>query len=264
MPLVPLSEVHLHVVVEGSGPPLLFVHGFPLDHSMWSAQLAHFVATHTVIIPDLRGFGCSDVSTGTVSMARFADDLAELLGELNIHEPITLCGLSMGGYIAFEFLRRHRQRLGRLVLCDTRAAGDAPEARAKRFDTADRVTREGTDFLATAMLERLYAPQTLQQRPDLIAETRDVIRRAPRGGVAAASRGMAERIDATPLLPDIDFPALVVCGEHDVITPRAEMSDMAGKMPSAQFVVLAEAGHMAPQEQPAAFNHALAHFLQNV
>ncbi len=261
MSLVPLSEVHLNVHLAGSGPPLLLVHGFPLDHSMWDAQIAHCAATHTVIAPDLRGFGASDATTGTVTMARFADDLAELLVELGIAEPVCLCGLSMGGYIAFEFFRRHRSRLNRLVLCDTRAAADSPEARAQRYETADRVTLEGPVFLAESMPERMYAPRTHRQQPELVAATRDTIRRAPRSGVAAASRGMAEREEATRWLGEIDLPTLVVAGEHDAISPAAEMQAFASQIPGARFVPLAHAGHMAPQEQPQAFNPVLASFL---
>jgi 3-oxoadipate enol-lactonase len=263
MPLVPIDEVHLNTLVAGSGPPLLFVHGFPLDHSMWREQIPFFARTHTVIAPDLRGFGRSDVTTGTVSMARFADDLAELLIEIGVTEPVAFCGLSMGGYIAFEFARRHGPKLSHLVLCDTRVAADALEARTKRFETADRVTREGPGFLADSMPERLYAKATFERQPELIAATQEVIRRSPRGGVAAASRGMGERADATPWLTSIQTPTLVVCGAHDAIAPPAEMREFAGKIPGAQFVQIADAGHMAPEEQPAAFNAALARYLQS-
>jgi pimeloyl-ACP methyl ester carboxylesterase len=240
----------------------LLVHGFPLDHTMWNPQIEHFAATHTVIAPDLRGFGRSDVTTGVVMMEQFADDLSEMLDELAIAEPVVLCGLSMGGYIAFQFVRRHRGRLVKLILCDTRAAADAPEAAAKRHETADRVAVEGPEFLATSMIERLFAPWTRERNPQVIAATQAVIRRTSRIGIAGASRGMAERSDATPLLAGIDVPTLVVVGEHDAISPPAEMRDWAGCIPQAEFVVLADAGHMAPLEQPTAFHRALQTFLQ--
>ena len=261
MPLVPIADIHLNVEVSGNGPPLLFVHGFPLDGGMWRAQVEAFAATHTVIVPDLRGFGRSDVTTGTVTMARFADDLAEMLDELGVPEPVCLCGLSMGGYVAFEFERRHRTRLASLVLCDTRAIADAPEAKSNRFTTAERVMQDGPDFLAEAMIERLYTEATRKHHPELVAATQAVIRTAPRGGVAAASRGMAERRDASAWLTEIEVPALVVVGEHDVISPRAEMEEFSRKIPHVRFVCLSDAGHMSPEEQPAAFNAALREFL---
>ncbi|MCA9055715.1 MAG: alpha/beta fold hydrolase [Planctomycetaceae bacterium] len=261
MPLVPIADNHLNVEVTGNGPPLLFVHGFPLDGSMWRSQAEAFSATHTVIVPDLRGFGRSDVTTGTVTMARFADDLAEMLDELGVTEPVCLCGLSMGGYVAFEFERRHRTRLSALVLCDTRAIADSPEAKTNRFATAERVLLDGPDFLAEAMIDRLYSEATRRHHPELVAETQAVIRKAPRGGVAAASRGMAERREAASWLGEIEVPAMVVVGEHDVISPPEEMEEFSRKIPHVRFVCLSDAGHMSPEEQPRTFNAALRDFL---
>jgi 3-oxoadipate enol-lactonase len=262
MPRIPIGDVSLQVVIEGEGEPLLLVHGFPLDHSLWRHQIAHFSRSRQVIAPDLRGFGRSDVTAGTVRMEQFADDLARLLTALGVVRPVCLCGLSMGGYIAFAFVQRHRERLGSLVLCDTRAAADSPETRKHRWETAERVLREGPGFLAETMVDRLLAPTTRQQQPELAAEVQAVIRAAPPEGVAAASRGMAERPSVEELLPRIDLPTLVVVGEQDAISPPAEMRELARKIPAAQFVPLADAGHLAPLEQPAAMNAALDRFLQ--
>lgn len=262
MPRISIGDVSLQVVIQGEGEPLLLVHGFPLDHSLWKHQIAHFSRSRRVIAPDLRGFGQSDVTPGTVRMEQFADDLACLLTVLGIERPVCLCGLSMGGYIAFAFAQRHRERLRSLVLCDTRAAADAPEARKNRWETAERVLREGPGFLAESMVERLLAPATRRHQPELVAEVQAVIRAAPREGVAAASRGMAERPSVDELLPRIDLPTLVVVGEQDAISPPEEMRELAGKIPAAQFVPLADAGHLAPLEQPAAMNAALDRFLQ--
>lgn len=263
MPRVSVGELTLHVETAGVGPPLLLVHGFPLDHTMWSAQIAHCAATHRVIAPDLRGFGRSDVTDGVVTMEQFADDLAALLTNLGVAEPVHLCGLSMGGYIAFAFLRRHRRRLRSLILCDTRAAADSPEAAEQRQLTAERVLKEGTAFLAEGMLERLFAAATRAEHPELVAATLGVMRAAPPRGVAAASRGMASRSAAgDDLLADIDVPTLVVVGSEDAISPAAEMQSFSGKIPKSHFVVLEEAGHLAPMEQPAQMNAVLDHFLR--
>ena len=261
MPMFELSDARIHCLVRGAGSPLLFVHGFPLDHTMWQAQVERFARTHTIIAPDLRGFGLSSVTPGTVTMARFADDLNELLTALNISQPICLCGLSMGGYIAWAFWQRHRQRLSSLILCDTRAGADHAEGRATRLKTAERAEREGTGFLAESMIERLFGRDTREHRPELISQTQQVIRSAPPAGVAAASRGMAERRDVTSLLPSIDLPVLAIVGESDAITPPEEMRSLAEAIPAAEFVQIANAGHMAPLEQPDAVNMAIAEFL---
>ncbi len=123
-----VGEAQFNVFECGAGPAVIFIHGFPLNHAMWTRQLDELAATNRLIAPDLRGFGHSAVSDGTVSMAQMADDLAGLLDVLNIRQSVCLCGLSMGGYVAFEFLRRHRDRVRSLILCDTRSVADTPEA----------------------------------------------------------------------------------------------------------------------------------------
>ena len=147
-------------------------------------------------------------------MAQFADDLAALLDALGISEPVVLCGLSMGGYIAFQFWRRHAARLRGLILCDTRAAADTPEAAAARAVMAERVLREGPAPLVETMLPRVLGETTRRQRPDLVENVRRMMMAADPRGIAAASRGMAERPDMTASLPQIRCPTLVVVGSR--------------------------------------------------
>jgi pimeloyl-ACP methyl ester carboxylesterase len=256
-----LGSLKLHVAIRGAGPPLLFVHGFPLDHTSWQPQLEAFSTQARVIVPDLRGFGRSDVTPGKVTMERFADDLAELLDALQVEEPVTLCGLSMGGYIAWQFWLRHRSRLGRLILCDTRSAADSPEAAVGRRQNADRVLQHGVRPLAEAMLTKLFAPATAAQHPELISQIQQVMCASPVEGVAAALRGMAERPDMTARLPEIDLPALIICGALDGISPPVEMREMADTMPHATYVEIPHAGHLAPLENPAAVNAAMRAWL---
>ncbi|REJ92935.1 MAG: alpha/beta fold hydrolase [Planctomycetota bacterium] len=261
MPTVSIGDVRLNVVEEGSGRPLLFVHGFPLDHTMWRAQIEHFANTHRVIAPDLRGFGGSDVTEGTVGMEQFADDLGALLTELEVTEPVSFCGLSMGGYIAWQFFERHRDRLGSLILCDTRAEADTEEAQSTRHGLAAKVLKEGPDFIARTMPAKLFSTRTREERPDIVDTVQAVIRSTSSAGIAAAARGMAERPDATGLLPQIDLPALLIVGEEDAISTVDEMLEIATRMPAAEFKVIEAAGHMAPLEDPAAVNSAIETFL---
>jgi 3-oxoadipate enol-lactonase len=261
MPRLRTADMSWNVVEQGDGPPLLLVHGFPLDHTMWRGQIQTLSDICRVIAPDLRGFGASSVSTATVTMARMADDLADLLDALDIQEPITFCGLSMGGYIAWSFYRRHRSRLARLVLCDTRAQADSPEAARVRRESADRVLVEGPAFLADAMLDRLFAPETRTEAPEILEATRRTILNTAPEGIAAALRGMAERPDETDLLPEIDVPTLVVCGQHDAISTVQEMCGIATRIPSARFAQIPAAGHMAPLENPRQVNDAIRKFV---
>lgn len=243
-----IGPLTLHVHDQGAGPPWLFVHGFPLDHTMWQPHFDRIARTHRVLAPDLRGFGASDVVPGSATMSQMADDLADLLDRLAIREPVTFCGLSMGGYVAWQFWKRHPQKLRALILCDTRAIADPPEVARARLVMAERVLNEGATVLADAMLDRLFCAHTKTHRPELVAATRRTILATPPAGAAAALRGMAERPDVTSWLGQIQVPAVVVCGRHDVISPPDEMQGIARAIPGARYVEVPQAGHMSPLE----------------
>lgn len=254
---------NLHVVLAGAGDPILLVHGFPLDHSMWKEQVQVLSAEFMVIAPDLRGFGKSEGSADeTIEMADFADDLANLVSVLDLKKPVTFCGLSMGGYIAWQFFQRHRELLDRLILCDTKASADSAEAKQGRYETADRVLNEGPEFLANSMVEKLFSSTTRDSQPEIVVATQEVIRATSPATIAAALRGMARRPDLTDMLPLIDIPTLVIVGEEDAITTSTEMKSMAEKIPNAQFVEIRSAGHMAPLERADDVNSALLRFLK--
>ena len=204
-----------------------------LDHQMWQGQIAELSQEFRVMAPDLRGFGQSDDPTGTVTMQQFADDLAELLETLAVDQPVAFCGLSMGGYIAWQFWRRHPQRLSHLILCDTRSAPDSPEVAQARCQTAERVLAEGTATLVDTMIPKLFSDRTRRQNRAVVTATEHVIRTARPAGVAAALRGMAQRVDATPWLSEIRVPTLVVCGQEDAIATVSEMESIAGAIPQA-------------------------------
>lgn len=260
--MIHIPGATLSVHDAGHGPPILFVHGFPLDHTMWREQVADLSRDHRCIVPDLRGFGRSSVTEGKVSMEQFADDLAALLDALAIAEPVVFCGLSMGGYIAWQFARRHSARLKGLILCDTRAVPDSAEAAAGRLKLADDVVRLGPEVVVKAMLPKLVAPGFRVREPQWIEEIRHVMLGTNSHGIAAASRGMAERADVRPWLGTIECPALVIVGDQDVISPPAEMSEIASALPHATFRVIPDAGHLAPLENPQPVNVAIRSFLK--
>jgi pimeloyl-ACP methyl ester carboxylesterase len=245
----------------GNGTPLLFVHGFPLDHTQWNAQLSVFAQTHRVLAPDLRGFGASEPKPGTMTMEQFADDLAALLDSLQIAQPAVLCGLSMGGYIAFQFARKYASRLKALVLCDTRAVADTPEGAQARRKMADEVQVSGVAGVADAMLPKLLAPDTKNRHAEAVEAVRTMISAASPAGISAAQRGMAARPDSSQLLSQINIPTLVLVGQHDSISTVDEMRTIASAISSAQFQIIADAGHLSPLENSAAFNSALRDFL---
>ncbi len=259
-------EGHVHsVFIAGTGsPPLVFVHGFPLDHSMWRHQLDGFARSRQVIAPDLPGFGQTPLDRTGKSLADYADGVDKLLSALGIAQPIVLCGLSMGGSIALQFALRHPQRLAGLIICDARAAGDTPETQQVRRTVADRALKEGPTFMVDTIESRLISQATAASQPGVKQELANVIRNTSRQGVAAGSLALGSREDVTERLGDIDIPTLVIVGEHDVISPPAEMRTMADRLPQATFVEVATAGHMAPLEAPDVVNVAIEHFLDSV
>jgi 3-oxoadipate enol-lactonase len=257
MGMIQVGDIKLNVQDEGSGPVVLLVHGFPLDHLMWAEQVQDLARDHRVIAPDLRGFGKSSVTEGTVTMEAFADDLARLLDTLGIREKIILCGLSMGGYVSLAFWSKYADRLRAMVLADTRPAADLPEAAGQRLLLAEKVLKDGIGPVQEAMLAMLTGPTTKDSRPAVVKELERMFAENPPKGVVAALRGMACRKDWTPRLGEIHVPTLAIVGKDDAITPPADMKKMADAIPGARFVEIPDAGHMAPMEDPQAFNAAL-------
>ena len=247
----------------GSGMPILLVHGFPLDHTMWKHQLNHFGSRYRVIAPDLRGFGGStlDDDDESISMESFADDLEGILDSLSVTEPVIYCGLSMGGYIGWQFLQRYRSRVAAMILCDTRSAADAVEIARGRQMMAQQVISNGVDEAAKTMIAKLFCQNSIDTQPRMVNEVLSVMLRTDRRSVAAAQRGMSMRPDMTDTLSAIDVPSLVICGTEDVITPPDEMRAMADQIPNSTFELIPDAGHMAPMENPNAFNSLVDRFL---
>jgi pimeloyl-ACP methyl ester carboxylesterase len=264
MKTLEVNGARLATVDRGTGLPVVLVHGFPLDHTMWDAQVEALSPHYRVIAPDLRGFGRSGVTEGKVTMEQLADDLAAMLDALGVDEPVVFCGLSMGGYVAWQFWRKYAARVRALVLCDTRAIADAPDAAAGRLEAADRVLREGPGPLAEAMIPKLL-PESSRKRNRHVAESlRRVILGAQPQGIAAAARGMAERPDVTSMLGQIDCPTLVLVGRLDRISTPEEMREIADAIPGARLVPIGEAGHMSPMENPKEVNAALLAFLEEL
>ena len=243
---------------------ILFIHGFPFDHKMWRHQLAG-LARWQCIAPDLRGARSAIVPRSPVAytMSAYTQDLVELLDRAQVRQAV-LCGLSLGGYIIFEMLRRHPHRVRAAILCNTKASADTPDARSGRDRLAAKAEREGMPAVAAELLPKLLAKATREQRLDLVREVTEMIERQPVAGVVGALHALRERPDSSPLLPRMQLPVLVVAGADDQIAPAAEMREMAEAIPGAEFVVIPSAGHLTPLEQPVNVNAALAAFLEKL
>lgn len=252
--------VNLAVDVRGKGPAILFLHGYPLDRTIWRDQI-EALDGYRRIAPDLRGMGQSDAPDLGYSMATYAADVGALLDALGVDE-VVLCGLSMGGYVALEFLRKWRPRVRGLVLMDTRADADTPEVRRAR-DAASATARErGAAAVAESMLPKILGPSTLNRRSDIVERVRALMAATPVAGIVGALAAMRDRSDSMSLLQTLGgLPTLVVVGESDEITPPGQARAMAEAIPGSRLAVIPGAGHLPPVEQPVATTASLREFL---
>jgi len=255
-----LGGAAIEYEVRGEGPPIVFLHAFPLGMFMWDAQVEALGDRHRTLRFDARGFGGTAPDDRPLTMERIADDAAALLGWLGM-ETAVVAGCSMGGYAAFAFVRRHPERLAGLVLQDTRAGADTEESRAGRATLAQRVRAEGAGAAAEAFLPRLLGETTHREQPDLVVRLRERILATSPGGIANALLGLGARADSTDTLAAIGVPTLVVVGEEDVLTPPPESQAMAAAIAGSRLAVIPKAGHLANLENPGAYGEALEGFL---
>jgi 3-oxoadipate enol-lactonase len=258
-----VNNINLAYDDHGAGLPVLFLHAFPLNRSMWADEMLALLQEqrYRLVALDWRGFGETEIVDEVSTMEQFADDVAGLMNTLGMSSAV-LCGLSMGGYVAFAFLRKYPQLVAGLILADTRPGADTEEGKANRENLARIAEQEGTEAVANLQVPRLITEETRRSNPEVERRIRRMIAAATPRGIAAASRGMALRADSIDLLLSIACPTLVLVGEHDAVTPPGVAQDYAARIPGAQYQVIAQAGHLSNLEQPQAFIQVVSHFLQ--
>jgi 3-oxoadipate enol-lactonase len=234
------------------------VHGFPLSGKLWSEVASDLSRHHQLIIPDLRGLGQSR-ATPSASMATYVEDLVAVLADAGVNEPVTLIGLSMGGYVLFEFWRRHPEKVAALILANTRAPADTHEAAEGRHATAAKVLAEGSQVVADSMIGKLFADSADEE---LKAEWYQIMTSSSPMGVAAALGAMATRPDSMDTLATITVPTLIIVGREDPITPVKDAEMMHHAIDGSMLAIIEEAAHMTPVESPGAFGMAVQQFLR--
>ena len=242
------------------GTPVVLLHAFPLSSRMWAYQAQALKEISQVILPDLPGFGQSPRQTQP-SIPEMAQEVAKLLDQLGIQAPVFIGGLSMGGYVAFEFLRQFPERVRGLGLFSTRAAADTPEARQGRLQTIEKIKNEGLPAFADKVLTHLLGKTTLKNKPLIVRQVKEMILANQAGGIMDALWAMAERRDSTDLLKRVQEPALVIAAEEDSFVPLEEAKSFAIEIPATEFHVMKQTGHLANLENPDAFQTLLENFL---
>jgi 3-oxoadipate enol-lactonase len=259
-----MESEFLSFTERGSGRPLVLLHAFPLSRRMWDRELEVWSKTYRVIAPDWRGFGESPLAANGLTMESCADDVYQLLQQLGIHQKVFLSGISMGGYVAFEFVRKYPDALQALVLVATQPIADSEASQKARYETAELVQREGSGILAEKLTPRLLGKTTLERKPEVAERVREMIRSNSPGGIAAACYGLASRPDSSSGLGQIRIPTLIVAGEEDAIITRAQADSMHQRIASSQLDVINHSGHLVNLEQPDPFHEAVSGFLKSL
>ncbi len=262
MPTLRSGDAQLFYEVTGDGPPVVLLHPFPLNHSFWTPVAEQLSTRYRLLLPDLRAHGDSDLGEGPATMQKLADDLAALCRQERITKAYFV-GVSIGGYLLFEFWRRHRERVGALVLANTRAGAETADGTANRLAIAAKVLREGTAGFIEEMLPKLLSPATLNNRPDIVDAARRMMQKMSADDIAGVQHGMAERPDSVPTLKTINVPTLVIAGEDDSV-PRAEAELMRQHIAGSRLQVISRAGHYAALEQPGEFAGLLHGFFDHL
>lgn len=247
---------------EGQGAPLVFLHAFPLSSAMWSAQIEEFSRDCEVLAPDFRGIGQTSAFSEKPSLQTLASDLAAWLEAIDVYEAITLCGISLGGYVALEFARTYPEKLRGLILCDTRADADSPDAKKSRGEMIEFAQTNDGRAIAQKMLPKLLGETTLRENPKVAQKMKQLA--APNSGenLSKLIAAMRDRRDSSDFLPQIAVPTLVIGGSEDAVSPPDVMAQMATQIPHARYITIEGAGHLSNLEKPAEFNREVRAFLK--
>jgi 3-oxoadipate enol-lactonase len=242
---------------------IVFIHGFPLNKSMWNKQIEEFKINQRVIAYDIRGFGNSEAGDVEFSIELFTNDLIDLLDELTIENCI-LCGFSMGGYIALNAVSKFPDRFTALILCDTNCAADSQETKENRMKTINKIQSDGMENYAEESLKKLFAPNSLKNHKDEISLVREMILHSSDQSIFKTLHALANRSETCTKLGDINIPVLILVGKEDSLTPPVLSLSMHEKFSNSKFGIIENAGHTSNLENPIKFNKYIVEFLSSI
>lgn len=243
--------------------PIIFLHGFPFDKTMWRFQLDFFKNTHRIIALDIRGFGKSIDETSALSIDLFSEDLILLMDQLSIKKAI-VCGLSMGGYIALNAIKRFPDRFEALVLCDTQCNADSPEVKKKRYNTIDDINMSGTITFSDNFIKNVFYKDSLENQKELVQQLKSVVLANSKYIITQGLTALAERTETCSTLNNITIPTLIICGREDTVTPLTQSEFMHAAIRGSKLQVIDRAGHVSNLEQPLEFNRHLFSFCTDI
>ena len=242
-------------------PAIIFIHGFPLNKSMWDLQVEAVKENYRVIAYDIRGHGNSDPGMDEFFIELFVNDLLRLMEKLGIEKSI-LCGLSLGGYIALNAVLKYPDRFDGLILNDTQCIADTPEIKENRCIAIIRIKEKGVQQYADESIKKLFSPGSFTKKKNVIAAVKEMIISTPKQSLSNTLHALAERKETCTQLQEINIPVLIMVGTEDKITPIAAAQQMHEKIANSKLEIIQEAGHLSNLENPTAFNTHLVKFLE--
>jgi 3-oxoadipate enol-lactonase len=245
-----------------NAPVIIFIHGFPLNKSMWDTQLDELKKYYRVIAYDIRGHGNSETGHGEFSIDIFVHELISLMNILQL-DKVSLCGLSMGGYIALRAVEEFPDRFEALILSDTQCIADSTEAKAKRMMTIEKIKQHGVEKYADESIKNLFAAESFSTKKEEIAAVREMIVNTSGKSIFNTLHALAERKETCSRLQDINIPVLIMVGKEDKITPPDAARLMHEKIQHAAICIIEHAGHLSNMENPEEFNYQMKIFLKN-
>ncbi len=257
-----LNGISVQSIGNSKNIPIIFIHGFPYESGMWDFQVNELQNSYYCITYDNRGLGASPSGDGQFTMESFVDDLKYIIDELKVNKPV-LCGLSMGGYISLRAVERMEKTFRALILCDTKSEADTNEAKLRRAAGIKIINEKGAQKFIREFVPTCFSEKSVKTLP-VFKTTLDRSLKFDAAGVKGCLLAMQGRTDTTGYLEKIKIPALVICGEEDKFTPPNEMKKMAEKIKTSEFVIIPEAAHMTPLENPVAVNNAIETFLRKI
>jgi pimeloyl-ACP methyl ester carboxylesterase len=245
-----VDGINIAFARRGRGTPLILIHGYPLDRTIWNEMAEMLEGEFDLIIPDLRGFGASDVMEADRSIIGYASDLAGLMDRLKVKNAHVV-GHSMGGYVALAFAREFPGKTAGLGLIASQIVADTAERKVARQATARQIMEEGIGGVIAGMAPKLSPDAGVQAFVSrVMAKQRPL-------GLAVALDAMAGRPDSTDVFRSFRFPVVVVHGDADELIPVERGREMKALLPSAHYLELPGVGHMPMLENPAAVAEAL-------
>ncbi|MDQ3142758.1 MAG: alpha/beta fold hydrolase [Bacteroidota bacterium] len=261
---IKLTETNYTISYHDEGPDgkpvIIFIHGFPFNKSMWNVQTEALKESFRVITYDVRGHGDTDSGIGDFSIDLFVDDLLFLMNSLKL-DKVVLCGLSMGGYIALNAIKKYSERFEALVLCDTQCVADTPEQKEKRMKTIESIQENGVEKYADESIKNLFTSQSIIQKHEGIDIIKDMIINTTVKTLCSTLLALSTRRETCSNLSDINIPVLIMVGKEDKITPPEAAQFMHEKIENSILIILDHAAHVANIENSLEFNHQLKNFL---